>query len=60
LKDARGELSGLGLDNTFYRMWQFYFYYCEGGFRERLISTVHLTAEKPRYVDPDHAAIQNT
>jgi cyclopropane-fatty-acyl-phospholipid synthase len=38
-------------------MWQFYFHYCEGGFRERLISTVHLVAEKPRYVDPDHAAI---
>lgn len=60
LKEARGELSAVGLDNTFYRMWQFYFHYCEGGFRERLISTVHLTAEKPRYVDPDHAAIQNT
>ena len=60
LQAARGELSGLGLDNAFYRMWQFYFHYCEGGFRERLISTVHLTAEKPRYVDPYHAAIQNT
>jgi len=60
LKTVRGELVGLGLDNTFYRMWQFYFHYCEGGFRERLISTVHLTAEKPRYVDPDHVAVQNT
>lgn len=60
LKDVRGDLAVLGLDQTFYRMWQFYFHYCEGGFRERLISTVHLTAEKPRYVDPDHAAIQNT
>jgi len=60
LKSVKGELAVLGLDQTFYRMWQFYFHYCEGGFRERLISTVHLTAEKPRYVDPDHAAIQNT
>ena len=60
LKAARGDLSKLGLDQSFYRMWQFYFYYCEGGFRERLISTVHLTAEKPRYVDPDHALIQNS
>ncbi len=60
LKLAKDKLSGLGLDQTFYRMWQFYFYYCEGGFRERLISTVHLTAEKPRYVDPDHAAIQDS
>ena len=59
LKSVRGELSGLGLDQQFYRMWQFYFHYCEGGFRERLISTVHLVAEKPRYEDADHAAVLN-
>ncbi|PWQ93318.1 SAM-dependent methyltransferase [Leucothrix pacifica] len=59
LKAVRGELSGLGLDQQFYRMWQFYFHYCEGGFRERLISTVHLVAEKPRYEDANHAAILN-
>lgn len=57
LKAVRHELPALGLDQQFYRMWQFYFHYCEGGFRERLISTVHLVAEKPRYVDPDHAAV---
>ena len=57
LKSMRGELQGLGLNQQFYRMWHFYFHYCEGGFRERLISTVHLVAEKPRYEDSDHAAV---
>lgn len=57
LKAVRCELPGLGLDQQFYRMWQFYFHYCEGGFRERLISTVHLVAEKPRYEDVEHAAV---
>lgn len=57
LKAVRRELPGLGLDQQFYRMWQFYFHYCEGGFRERLISTVHLVAEKPRYEDVEHAAV---
>ena len=60
LEAVRGQLKDLDLDETFYRMWQFYFYYCEGGFRERVISTVHLVAEKPRYVDPDHAAVLNS
>lgn len=59
LKAVSGELKGLGLDQQFYRMWQFYFHYCEGGFRERLISTVHLVAEKPRYEDLGHAAVLN-
>lgn len=57
LKAVRRELPGLGLDQQFYRMWQFYFHYCEGGFRERLISAVHLVAEKPRYEDVEHAAV---
>lgn len=40
----RGEdsISGLGYDETFRRMWQFYLSYCEGGFRERSIGVAHL------------------
>ncbi len=41
------EVSGRG--EPFYRLWQFYFHYCEGGFLERSISTVHLTARKPDF-----------
>ncbi|MCG9596825.1 cyclopropane-fatty-acyl-phospholipid synthase family protein [Vibrio sp. Isolate25] len=36
----------LGFDETFIRMWKYYFCYCEGGFRARSISTVHMTFQK--------------
>lgn len=49
LTEKKSQLSSQGLDDAFYRLWQFYFHYCEGGFREGAISTVHLVAEKPRY-----------
>ncbi|MEW6990985.1 class I SAM-dependent methyltransferase [Colwelliaceae bacterium 6441] len=40
------ELSTLGYDETFKRLWLFYFAYCEGAFLERSTSTVHLLARK--------------
>lgn len=36
-----------GFDDVFIRMWEFYLCYCEGGFRERVISTVQLLMAKP-------------
>jgi cyclopropane-fatty-acyl-phospholipid synthase len=41
-----------GYDERFIRMWLFYLCYCEGGFRERSISDVHLlfAADKNRGV----------
>jgi cyclopropane-fatty-acyl-phospholipid synthase len=39
-------LSTLGYDNTFKRLWLYYFAYCEGAFLERSTSTVHLVARK--------------
>ncbi|PLW69314.1 SAM-dependent methyltransferase [Pseudohalioglobus lutimaris] len=41
-----------GFDERFERMWEFYLCYCEGGFRERIISTVQLTLAKPGYRFP--------
>lgn len=41
-----GELSKLGYDETFKRLWLYYFAYCEGAFLERSTSTVHLVARK--------------
>lgn len=41
--DARA----LGLDDTFLRLFEFYFVYCEGGFAERQISDVHLVFDRP-------------
>ncbi|MFK7829668.1 MAG: class I SAM-dependent methyltransferase [Congregibacter sp.] len=39
----------MGFDDRFIRMWEFYFCYCEGGFRERIIGTVQLAFAKPGY-----------
>lgn len=39
----------MGFDEQFIRMWEFYLCYCEGGFRERIISTVQLAFAKPGY-----------
>ncbi|MBW8191923.1 cyclopropane-fatty-acyl-phospholipid synthase family protein [Neiella marina] len=41
------QVEQLGFDERFIRMWRFYLCYCEGGFRERSISTVQLTLDKP-------------
>jgi len=40
------ELSTLSYDETFKRLWLYYFAYCEGAFLERSTSTVHLVARK--------------
>lgn len=42
----------LGFSEAFIRLWRFYLCYCEGGFRERAISTVHLLLTKPRQLAP--------
>ena len=39
----------MGFDQQFIHMWDFYLAYCEGGFRERIISTVQLSFAKPEY-----------
>jgi len=46
----------MGFDDVFCRMWEYYLYYCEGGFRERAISTVHVVMAKPgaRIIDALH------
>ncbi|PTY36390.1 cyclopropane-fatty-acyl-phospholipid synthase [Saccharospirillum sp. MSK14-1] len=36
---ARDELLALGYDDSFQRLWRYYFSYCEGGFAERAINT---------------------
>jgi cyclopropane-fatty-acyl-phospholipid synthase len=52
------ELDRNRFDERFYRLWLFYFAYCEGAFRARATSTVHLMARKPRFSsDDDHVAL---
>jgi cyclopropane-fatty-acyl-phospholipid synthase len=43
------EVKALGFDDVFIRMWHFYLAYCEGGFREKAISDIHLKLVKPGY-----------
>ena len=42
-----GEVRLQGFSEAFIRMWEFYLCYCEGGFRERVISDVQLHLTKP-------------
>ena len=43
------EIDKVKFDQRFYRLWLFYLAYCEGAFRTRATSTVHLVARKPRF-----------
>ncbi|ODA34575.1 SAM-dependent methyltransferase [Veronia pacifica] len=45
--DNAETLLQLGYDEKFFRLWRFYFCYCEGGFREKTISTVQLLLSRP-------------
>ena len=41
------EIRALGFPEAFMRMWEYYFCYCEAGFRERAIGDVQLLLVKP-------------
>lgn len=41
------EVKALGFSDAFIRLWEFYLCYCEGGFRERVISVVQMHKVKP-------------
>jgi cyclopropane-fatty-acyl-phospholipid synthase len=47
-----------GYSEQLYRMWQFYFSYCEGGFLERSIGVSQLTFAKPRASFPDPLRVE--
>lgn len=42
------DIRALGYDERFIRMWEYYLCYCEGGFRERVISCAQMLMHKPR------------
>ncbi len=42
---SRAEIAALGMDERFYRTWDFYLAYCEGAFRERVNLTAQLVFE---------------
>jgi len=43
----------LGFPEEFLRLWEFYFGYCEAGFRERMIGDVQLLLSKPECRRPE-------
>lgn len=47
LRSSQQSLEAIGYDQAFYRLWEFYLCYCEGGFLERSIGTAHLLLAKP-------------
>ncbi|MDB6442527.1 MULTISPECIES: cyclopropane-fatty-acyl-phospholipid synthase family protein [Pseudomonas] len=48
LRHARAELTTLGYDDTFQRLWEFYLCYCQGGFEERAIGVAQLLWAAPQ------------
>jgi cyclopropane-fatty-acyl-phospholipid synthase len=53
LQSNHPELLSRGYSEELYRMWQFYFSYCEGGFLERSIGVAQLLYSKPRSAHTD-------
>lgn len=51
------QIESFGFDEQFKRLWHYYLSYCEGAFIERVISTHHVVARKPRYKDQHDAFI---
>ena len=47
LGDRRGEARGLGYDESFLRLWDFYLAYCEGGFAERFLGLAQMVFARP-------------
>ncbi|MND00519.1 cyclopropane fatty acyl phospholipid synthase [compost metagenome] len=44
-----GRIRELGYGEDFIRLWDWYFAYCEGGFRERAIGTAQFLFAKPQW-----------
>ena len=44
-------IKDMGYSDKFLRMWEYYFIYCEAGFRERFIGDVQIVMSKPQNKD---------
>ncbi len=43
-------IRGMGFDDRFCRMWDYYLRYCEAGFESRLLGTMHLMLTRPNNI----------
>lgn len=46
------KVKSMGFPESFIRMWEYYFCYCEGAFQERYIGDVQMIFSKPLYRQP--------
>jgi cyclopropane-fatty-acyl-phospholipid synthase len=44
-------IKDMGYSDEFLRIWEYYFIYCEAGFRERFIGDVQIVMSKPQNKD---------
>jgi cyclopropane-fatty-acyl-phospholipid synthase len=44
-------IKDMGFSDEFLRIWEYYFIYCEAGFRERFIGDVQIVMAKPENKD---------
>lgn len=49
LDERADAVRSLGFSERFLRLWRFYFCYCEGGFRERVLGDAQLLLAKPKH-----------
>ncbi len=49
-QQVKEELSSMGYDTKFHRLWHFYLKYCEGGFRSGKINVYHYVLDKKEEV----------
>jgi cyclopropane-fatty-acyl-phospholipid synthase len=49
IESSAAELSAIGYDERFQRLWRLYLCWCEAGFEERRIGNVQLVLGKPRW-----------
>lgn len=59
LEENQQKITKLGYPEFLHRLWQYYFSYCEGGFRERAIGLSQLVFSKPRYKSKSFISIKN-
>ncbi len=55
--DRWDRIETLGFDESFRRLWEFYFCYCEGGFDEAVLGSVQLLFAKPSAAVPTPAEL---
>ncbi len=51
------DIAQMGFDETFRRRWRYYLAYCEGAFRERAISDVHLLLAGPGFRSAENTGL---